>query len=122
MPDTGEVQLHFLDYWRVVKNRWGIITLTFLLVVVTAYITTYFLPREYYSKVTMEVEADNYKIGIFDNDKFGPAVDGKFVPTQFQIIQSKEMLYPVIDELSEKSGPWALDSFQRNRFISDCRG
>ena len=59
MPDTGEVQLHFLDYWRVVKNRWGIITLTFLLVVVTAYITSYFLPREYYSKVTMEVETDD---------------------------------------------------------------
>ncbi|MGB8352747.1 MAG: polysaccharide biosynthesis tyrosine autokinase [Chthoniobacteraceae bacterium] len=99
MPDTGEVQLHFLDYWRVVKNRWGIITLTFLLVVVTASITIYFLPREYYSKVMMEVEADNYKIGIFDNDKFNPGTDGKFVPTQFTILQSKEMLYPVIDEL-----------------------
>jgi len=111
MPDTGEVQLHFLDYWRVVKNRWGIITLTFLLVVVTAYITSYFLPREFYSKVTMEVEPDSYKIGIFDGDKFSDRGDVKFVPTQFQIIQSKEMLYPVIEELrlGEK---WAIGSGQ----------
>lgn len=99
MADTGEVQLHFLDYWRVVKNRWGIITLTFLLVVVTAYITSYFVPRQYFSKVTLEVKPDDYRFGIFNNQKFQDEGDQRFAPTQFQIIQRKEILYPVIDEL-----------------------
>ena len=49
MNDSSEVKLHFLDYWRVVKVRSGIIALTFLLVVITAGITCYFLPRQYYS-------------------------------------------------------------------------
>ncbi len=99
MAETGEVQLHFLDYWRVVKNRWGIITLTFLLVVVTAYITTYFLPRGYTSRVTIEVKSNENHLKIFNgNDGFG-TVDTHFVADQFQILQSKAILYPVIDEL-----------------------
>ena len=100
MADTGEVQLHFLDYWRVVKNRWGIITLTFLLVVVTAYITTYFLPRRYTSEVTIEVKSNANRVGIFtQGDTMGAGVDPHFVADQLQILQSKGILYPVIDEL-----------------------
>ena len=48
--DTNAVQeakLHFLDYWRVIRLRLPIIILAFLLVVVTAGVTTYFLPRQY---------------------------------------------------------------------------
>jgi polysaccharide biosynthesis transport protein len=100
MPDTGEVQLHFLDYWRVVKNRWGIITLTFLLVVITAYITSTFLPKEYFSHVRMEVKGDDYGPTIFSGDtRIRDLTDSRFSSTQFQILQSKEIIYPVIDEL-----------------------
>ena len=58
MADTGEVQLHFLDYWRVIKVRFGIILLAFLLVVITAAVTVAFLPRQYFFKVTLEVKPD----------------------------------------------------------------
>ena len=51
MNDTNEVKLHFLDYWRTIKMRMGLILLTFFLVMVTAGVTTYFMPREYFSKV-----------------------------------------------------------------------
>ena len=37
----------FLDYWRVIRVRFGIVLLSFLLVVITAGITTYFQPRKY---------------------------------------------------------------------------
>ena len=50
-----EAKLHFLDYWRVIRLRLPIIVLTFLLVVITAGITTYFLPRQYQSNVIIEV-------------------------------------------------------------------
>ena len=46
-----EAKLHFLDYWRVIRLRLPIIVLTFLLVVITAGVTTYFLPRQYQSKL-----------------------------------------------------------------------
>jgi capsular exopolysaccharide synthesis family protein len=104
MQDTNEVKLHFLDYWRVLKVRSGIILLAFLLVLITAGITVYFLPREYLSKVTIQVQ-DNQGLQIFGQEGRG-ATDLRFAPTQFQIIQRKEILYPVLDnlQLTEK---WA---------------
>ncbi|HWB59189.1 MAG TPA: polysaccharide biosynthesis tyrosine autokinase [Chthoniobacteraceae bacterium] len=101
MADQGEVQLHFLDYWRVIKNRWGIITLTFLLVVVTAYVTTYFLPRKYTAAVSIEVRSDMKPINVGANIPETPntGVDPHFVADQLVILQSTGILYPVIKEL-----------------------
>src|SRR4051812_39182293 len=99
MNDTNEVKLHFLDYWRVIKLRMGLILLTFFLVMVTAGVTTYFLPKEYYSKVTMEVKMDNSgPISPFGSG-FQRSSDPQFVATQFQILQKTEVLYPVIEKL-----------------------
>lgn len=98
MNDASEVKLHFLDYWRIIKVRAGLVVLTFLLVLVTAGVTTYFLPREYYSKVAMEVKPDNSgMIKVFNENR--SYSDPMFVPTQFQILQKKEILYPVIEKL-----------------------
>lgn len=99
MNDTSEVKLHFLDYWRVIRVRSGIVTLTFLLVMVTAGITTYFLPREFMSKVVIEVKSDNERLKIFSNEGARGAMDPRLSSTQFQIIRSKEILYSVIDNL-----------------------
>jgi capsular exopolysaccharide synthesis family protein len=99
MNDPSEVKLHFLDYWRIIKVRAGLVVLTFLLVVVTAGVTTYFLPREYYSKTRMEVRPDNKVIDIYGNNTRSYS-DPTFVPSQFQIIQSKEILEPVIQKLN----------------------
>ena len=95
-----EAKLHFLDYWRVIRLRLPIIILAFLLVVVTAGVTTYFLPRQYESNVIIEVEQNEQKIRIFSEGYQGAmGMDPRFATTQFQIIQRKEMLYPVIDSL-----------------------
>lgn len=110
MTDSTEVKLHFLDYWRVIKARAGIITLTFLLTMITAGVTVYFLPRQYFSKVTMEVKPDENRLHIFGGmpGASRPYTDGKFAPTQFNILQQKEILYPVIQNL-ELTTKWAID-------------
>jgi len=101
MNDTSEVKLHFLDYWRVLRVRWAILVITFMLVMVTAGVTCFFLARQYFSKVTMEVKSDDSQFQIFGGDStaFRTVRDPNLQPTQFQIIQSKEILYPVIDNL-----------------------
>ena len=100
MNDTSEVKLHFLDYWRVLRIRWAILVITFMLVMVTAGVTCFFLARQYFSKVTMEVKSDDNTLMVFDGGTpFRSNGDPKLQPTQFQIIQSKEILYPVIDNL-----------------------
>lgn len=96
-----EAKLHFLDYWRVIRLRLPIIILAFLLVVVTAGVTTYFMPRIFQSNVIIEVEQNEQKIRIFgDGYQGGMGMDPRFATTQFQIIQRKEMLYPVIDSMN----------------------
>ncbi len=100
MNDTSEVKLHFLDYWRVIKMRMGLIMLAFFLVMVTAGVTTYFLPREYLSKVKMEVKPDNSgPVQVFGAQQ-QRTYDPQFVATQFQILQTTEILYPVIEKLN----------------------
>jgi capsular exopolysaccharide synthesis family protein len=99
MNDSNEVKLHFLDYWRVIKLRMGLILLTFFLVMVTAGVTTYFLPKEYFSKVTMEVKMDNSGPITPFSGGMQRSYDPQFVATQFQILQKTEILYPVIENL-----------------------
>ncbi len=100
MNDTSEVKLHFLDYWRVIKLRLGLIMLAFFLVMITAGVTTYFLPREYYAKVTMEVKEDNTgPVQAFGSGGSQRGYNQQFVTSQFNILQKTEILYPVIERL-----------------------
>ena len=39
-PQQNETALHAVDYWQVIKNRYGIILLTLLLVFMTAAVIT----------------------------------------------------------------------------------
>ena len=45
----NEVSLHAVDYWQVIKNRYGIILLTFALVFMTVCVVTHVLPEKYQS-------------------------------------------------------------------------
>jgi len=102
MNDTSEKKLHFLDYWSVVRYRWAIILIVFLLVVAAAGVTCYFLPREYFSRVLIEVKPDDNTLNVF-----GGAAGGGIRGTreaglpqkEFQILLSKVVLYTVIDDL-----------------------
>ncbi|MEY2906417.1 MAG: hypothetical protein RLZZ408_888 [Verrucomicrobiota bacterium] len=96
--DSGEIKLHLLDYWRVIRVRLPLIILVFLLVVITAGVSTYLTPRQYQSSVTMQVKEDNNNMQIF-NGSAGQRFDPRFSTTQFQIIQRKEILYPVVDSM-----------------------
>ncbi len=96
---TGEVKLHALDYWRVIRVRLGIVVLAFLLVELTTAVTTYFMPRQYRSTVSMELKAESENMHVFDQNRGSLGLDPRFAPTQFEIIQRKEVLYPVIDKL-----------------------
>ena len=100
MAQTEEVKLHFLDYWRVVRVRWILILLAFLLVLVTAAVVTYFQPRQYQSSVFIEVKSTAQNLRIFSaGDPNLPIHDPQLAPTVYQIIQRTGILYPVIDDL-----------------------
>jgi capsular exopolysaccharide synthesis family protein len=97
--DTGELQLHFLDYWRVIRVRLPLIILVFLLVVITAAVVTFFMPKQYASTATMQIKQVDTYINVFGTANMG-GLDPRFLTTQFEIIQRKEILYPVIESLN----------------------
>jgi polysaccharide biosynthesis transport protein len=100
MENSQDSRLHFLDYWRVIRVRLGLVILVFLLVVIAAGVATYFLPRKYNSFATIEVEPEMTPVRIFESETRPQQVnDPKFTQTQFQIIMRKGVLYPVIDRL-----------------------
>ena len=100
MAHTEETKLHFLDYWRVIRVRWVLIVLAFLLVLLTAAVVTYFQPREFQSSVFIEVKSTAQNMRIFSQaDSNLPIHDPTLAPTVYQVIQRTGVLYPVIEDL-----------------------
>jgi len=115
MPHSDEGKLHFLDYWRVIRVRWILILLAFLLVLVTAAIVTYFQPREYQSSVFIEVRSTAQNPRIFSGgDPNAAAHDPQLAPTVYQVIQRTGVLYPVIDDLKLQDR-WARGGMKLSR-------
>src|SRR5260370_15180279 len=102
MENPQDSKLHFLDYWRVIRVRLGLVILVFLLVVIAASVATYFLPRKYNSFATIEVEPEMTPVRIFDNQTGSQREvnDPKSTHTQLQIIIRNVVLYPSIDRLT----------------------
>ncbi|MDX6767730.1 MAG: polysaccharide biosynthesis tyrosine autokinase [Candidatus Methylacidiphilales bacterium] len=97
MAETPEVNLHFSDYWRVVKNRWPIILTIFVLVVTTAYFYTKTLPKIYTSSSVIKVDMENKDMSVFGASMQG--FDAIFFQTEFELIQSKKVLNRIIKRL-----------------------
>ena len=115
MAHNDEVKLHFLDYWRVVRIRWPLVLLAFLLVLVTAAVVTYFQPREYQSFVFIEVRSTAENPRIFgQGDPNLPIHDPQLAPTVYQVIQRTGILYPVIEQLKLQE-KWGRDGRQPSR-------
>ena len=117
MVQTDEVKLHFLDYWRVIRVRWVLIVLAFLLVLITAAIVTYFQPRLFQSSVFIEVRSTAENVRIFSagaGDSNIPVHDPQLAPTVFEVIQRTGILYPVIDQLKLQD-KWSREGFRPTR-------
>src|SRR3982750_508219 len=115
MPHNEEVKLHFLDYWRVIRIRWVLVLLAFLLVLITAAVVSYFQPREYQSSVFIEVKSTAQSPRIFSTgDPSMPIHDPQLAPTVFQVIQRTGILYPVIEQLKLQD-KWSREGFRPTR-------
>jgi capsular exopolysaccharide synthesis family protein len=97
-----EARLHFLDYWRVIKTRKAIVFVVFLLVVLVAATFTFFQPKIYMSSVRIKVEQEHPTVAVFEQ-QYVPSYDPFFLQTQYEVLQSQKVLYPVIERLNLQS-------------------
>jgi succinoglycan biosynthesis transport protein ExoP len=98
-PNQSEAKLHALDYWQVIRNRYGIILLAFFLVFMTATVITYLLPSQYRGNVQLKINRTPREMKLFKetsdrSDMFLPY--SNFMQTQFEIIESRRTLERVI--------------------------
>lgn len=95
---SQESRLHFLDYWRVIKSRWVIVFMVFLLVVLVDATVTSFQPKIYVSAARIKVEQERPNVAVFEQTQVA-SYDPYFLQTQYEILQSQKILYPVVERL-----------------------
>ena len=99
MEQTSESNLHFLDYWRVIRSRKEVILAVMLLVVVTGTGVTLMLPKQYAADARILVREDNMDVDVFER-QMPQGYNPFFLRTQYEIIQSRQILYQVINNLN----------------------
>jgi len=111
-PQQNESSLHAIDYWQVIKNRYGIILLTLLLVFMTAAVITYVMPKKYESSATIEVKPRGIGQSPFEGasgQSYGSTpMTPQFFGTEFEKIKSSNSLTKVVDNL-ELVTKWGVD-------------
>lgn len=109
MAETQTQTDHFLDYWRVVQSRKEIVISVALFVIVATVSITLSLPKVYMSSTRISVRRDTPDVALTQQQQqmaISSSYDPYFLRTQFEIIQSRPILYEVIrsQRLQEKFG------------------
>jgi len=101
---ANEASLHAVDYWQVLRNRYGIILLTFLLVFLTAAVITQVMPKKFASTAVVQVNPPNQGFG----SQLGILETRQFFATQFEVIVTAQNLKAVASNLDLESS-WGVD-------------
>lgn len=111
-PHQNEAALHAVDYWQVIKNRYGIILLTLLLVFMTAAVITYVMPKKYESEATIEVKPKATGMSPFNGELAQTSGANRMTPqffgTEFEKIKSSKALSKVVEKL-ELENKWGVE-------------
>jgi capsular exopolysaccharide synthesis family protein len=97
VANASEASFHVNDLWRVIKNRWPTSVTIIVLVMGTGFVVTKLQPKIYESSAVLRVEKENKDLQVFSSSFEG--FDPVFFQTEFEMIQSKKVLYPVITKL-----------------------
>src|ERR1700727_946217 len=101
MAENADQILHFHEYFKIIRNRlWVIFTIFALTVLSGWYVTEEVIEKEYTASSEIEVKPR----GVVTVPGFtNPRTEGGFDATQFQaefeIMQSKDVLMPVVTDL-----------------------
>lgn len=97
----SEAALHAVDYWQVIKNRYGVILMTLLLVFMTAAVITYVMPKKFQSTAVVQVKPST-RVGVaLGNENAGTSImTPQFFATEFEVIRSQLTLKYVVQRLS----------------------
>ncbi len=124
MAETADQVIHFSEYFKIIRNRlWVIFTILMLTLLSGAFVTEEILPKVYTSVAEIQI----HHRGEVEAPSLNPASqqDKPFDPTDFQaefeIMQTKEILLPIIADLDLKH-VWGKADLQRQPGCTDRPG
>ena len=100
-----------IDYWQVVKNRYGVILLTFLLVFMTAAVITSVMPPKYESTSVVQVHPSMITIspiGQSGQSGLGTLMTRNYMENEFEWINAPETLTEAAERL-DLPARWTMD-------------
>jgi capsular exopolysaccharide synthesis family protein len=99
--ETQTTALHFLDYWRVIRDRKEVILAVALLTIVTGTAYTLMMPKKYTATTQLEVREDAMDVDPFyDRQANRLGYNPFFLMTQEKIMRSRPVLTEVIRSLN----------------------
>lgn len=99
MAENNQESAHFMDYWRMIKSRIEVVIAVFLIVVTAGIVITLTLPKTYMASTRIKVKQDTPNVTPFQAQSQQQAMtmfDMYFLRTEFEVIQSRPILYQVI--------------------------
>lgn len=103
MAENPQEAAHFMDYWRMVRSRIEVVIAVFLFVVTAGIVITLTLPKVYMASTRIKVRQDTPNVTPFytasQQQQIMTVYDMYFLRTEFEVIQSRPVLYEVIRNL-----------------------
>ena len=103
MSDNSQTTtaLHFLDYWRVVRDRKEVILAVALLTIVTGTAYTLMMPKKFTATTQLEVREDEMDVDpFFERQTSRLGYNPFFLMTQEKVMRSRPVLEEVIRNLN----------------------
>ncbi len=99
--DSQTSSLHFLDYWRVIRDRKEVILAVALLTIVTGTAYTLMMPKKFTATTQLEVREDAMDVDPFyDRQVSRLGYNPFFLMTQEKVMRSRPVLTEVIRNLN----------------------
>ena len=99
-PPAPEANLHFLDYWRIIRIRKTVIISVFLLIAITSTVVTFILPEYYTSTARIEINQTGPDIPTMSGLPLNQSYDPYFIQTEFSKMQGEDVLGRVISAMN----------------------
>ena len=99
--ESQNTALHFLDYWRVIRDRKEVILAVALLTIVTGTAYTLMMPKKYTATTQLEVREDAMDVDPFyERQASRIGYNPFFLMTQEKIMKSRPVLTEVVRNLN----------------------
>jgi polysaccharide biosynthesis transport protein len=101
-PDSPEVSTPIHLYLKVLRDRWLLITLVFIITVVSAMVFTFLQTPVYQGVATVLIEPEAPKVVNIQEVTNAANTSSEYYATQYKLLQSRPVVEPVIERLGLK--------------------